>query len=316
MIRIRLLFPAIALCAAVTALSAQEHDRHDEHGHAEEGHDEHAHDDHADAPQFRVTDFQEFGVTLAIAGPGDVDEVIELPAEVRPNADRLSHLAPPYPGIVRSVEKTVGDRVAAGDVLAVIESETLARYPLKAAFAGTVIDKHVTPGETVTRDDRLFIIGDLSTVWIEIDVYLEVLSQVREGQAVDLATATGDVHARGTVSYISPVVDPGTRTAAARVVLANEDGRWRPGSFVTASILAPLSAPLVVTRRSLQTMEGRSVVFVVEDGRFETRPVKVGRLGRRHAEILGGLSAGDQYADESSFVVKADLLKGEAEHQH
>lgn len=298
---IRLLAFTLAVAGAAAPLKAAE---------------EHEHHEHEDEHAVGVEEFQKFGVALGTASAGTVDVSIDLPAEIRPNADRLSHLAAPFPGIVRAVHKTVGDSVAAGDVLATIESESLVRYPLKTELAGTVVDKHVTPGETVTRDDHLFIIADLSTVWVEIEVYLDVLPQVHEGQSVRLSSAVGQSEAEGTVSYISPIVDPATRTATARVVLPNSGGRWRPGTFVTASIMDPVAASTVVTRRALHRIEGKDVVFVVDGDHFTPRPVILGRVGRTMAQIQGGLAVGDRYADENSFLVKAELLKGEAEHEH
>lgn len=298
---------ALVFCGAASFAFASEDDHHDQESDTA-GHDRES--------RFEVEDFAPFGVTIATAGPGDVDRVLELPAEVRPNADRLSHLAAPFPGIVRAVHKTVGDPVRAGELLAVIESETLVSYPLKAGFDGVVIDKHVTPGETVTRDHRLFIVADLSTVWVEVDVYLDALPLVQTGDAVRLEAARGQLSAEGRVSYIAPIIDEATRTAKARVVLANADGQWRPGLFVTALVTRPLPAAVTVSRRALHNLEGRTVVFTVENDRFEVRPVVVGVTGAATAAIESGLVAGERFADEGSFLVKAELLKGDAGHDH
>lgn len=301
---------SLLLLAGLIAVSVSPPLAAQEHAHEDETHSEEQH------ANFHVADFQQRGVTIGSAKPGDVDVFIELPAEVRPNADRLSHLAAPFPGIVRAVHKTVGDAVRAGETLAVIESETLATYPLKAGFDGVVIDKHVTPGEAVTREHQLFIIADLSTVWIEIDVYLDALPLVRTGQAVRLETVHGGSAADGTVSYISPVVDQATRTATARVVLPNPDGQWRPGLFVTAFLARPVQAAVVAPRRALHNVDGQTVVFAVEDDHFVVRQVVVGTVGRFGAAIERGLVAGERFADEGSFLVKAELLKGEAAHEH
>jgi cobalt-zinc-cadmium efflux system membrane fusion protein len=306
---------SFAVCVAVAAPAAasQEHDGHDDDHHAEHSRETHADEPHA---AFAIDAFRNAGVTMATAGPGDVDVTVELPAEVRPNADRLSHLAAPFPGVVRAVHKTIGDSIHAGDLLAVIESETLMTYPLKAGFDGVVIDKHVTPGETVTRDHRLFIIADLSTVWVEIDVYLDALPLVQRGQTVRLETARGEMSAEGRVSYIAPIIDQATRTAKARVVLDNSGGRWRPGLFVTALVARPVPTAVLVPRRALHNVEGRTVVFAVDGDRFAIRPVVVGVTGRATAAIESGLVAGERFADQGSFLVKAELLKGEAAHEH
>ncbi len=278
--------------------------------------DEHDHHDEDAGSGFTVADFERHGVRLATAGPGEIDLGVQLPGEVRPNADRIAHIAPRFPGIVREVRKNVGDRVRAGDVLAVIESENLSTFDLKAGFDGVVIDKHIAPGETVSREEPAFIVADLSTVWVNISVYQTALSQVRVGRPVTIAASHGELETTGTVSYLAPIVDQATRTASARVVLPNPDGAWRPGLFVTATVYNPQQAAVVVPRLALQTLDGRPVVFVAEGERFEARPVTVGRVGKTRAEILGGLAAGERFADEGTFLVKAELAKGEAAHDH
>lgn len=278
-----------------------------------QGHGEHGHDE---PRSFPVEEFETYGVRVETAGPGTVDTGIELPAEVRPNADRLAHVAPRFPGIVREVRKHIGDVVRADDVLARIESDNLATYDLRAAFAGTIIDKHLAPGEVVTRERAVFVIADLSTVWVTLHVYQRALPRLRVGQSVVVTTRDGSLAAEGTLSYLSPVVDETTRAAAGRVVLPNPDGRWRPGLFVVATVSRPVEAPVVVPRRALHAVGGETVLFVVHDDGFVARPVTVGEIGRTRAAIAAGLSPGERFADEGSFLVKAELGKGAAAHAH
>jgi cobalt-zinc-cadmium efflux system membrane fusion protein len=299
---IRTLLLALVLVGRIV-LAAEEHDHdHDAHAETEAG--------------FVVADFERSGVRLATVGPGEIDLGVELPGEVRPNADRIAHVAARFPGIVREVRKQVGDTVRADDVLAVVESEHLASFDVRAAFDGTVIDKHIAPGEAVDRDEPAFIIADLSTVWVTISVYQSALADVRIGQPVVIQASHGNLEATGRVAYISPVVDQATRTASARVVLPNPDGAWRPGVFVTATIFDPVAAAVVVPRRAVQTLNRRSVVFVVDGDRFAARDVVLGRSGRTKVEIVSGIVPGDRIADERSFLVKAELAKGAAEHHH
>jgi membrane fusion protein, heavy metal efflux system len=284
-----------------------------EHGAGEE--DEHEHE--AEGRAFTVAEFERFGVRVGTAGPGLVDAAIELPGEVRPNGDRIAHLAPRFPGLAREVRKRVGDEVRAGEVMAIIEGDNLASFSLQAAFPGTVIDRHVSMGEIVGPDRAAFIVADLSNVWVEIDVYQRALDRVRPGQPVRISENRGQNVAEGVVSYVSPVVDQATRTARARVVLANPEGRWRPGAFVTVLLLEPAPANVVVPRRAVHRVDRERVVFVVVGDHFEARPVTLGASGRSLVAITKGLESGERFADEDSFLVKAELAKGaSAGHHH
>ena len=292
---------AVLLAVLPMAHATEEH----EHG----GHEEPEH-------AFTVAEFQQAGVTVVTAGPGEVDVAVELPGEVRPNADRIAHIAPRFPGLVRDVRAHVGDRVRTGDVLAVVESEQLAPFEIRAAFDGTVVDKHIVPGEAVTREEAAFIVADLSTVWVIVSVYQDALSLVRVGRPVRIVASHGGLEAEGLVSYVSPIVDQSTRTALARVVIANPDGIWRPGLFVTATVYDPVETAVVVPRRAVQMLEGKPVVFVVDGEHFGPRAVTIGRTGRSRLEVRHGLAAGERVADEQSFLVKAELAKGAAGHDH
>jgi cobalt-zinc-cadmium efflux system membrane fusion protein len=273
-------------------------------------------DEHDDSSEFTVAALEKHGVRVATAGPGRVDAAIELPGEVRPNGDRIAHLAPRFPGIAREVRKAVGDTVGDGEVLAVIEGDNLSSFALKAALAGMVIDRHVTPGELVTPERAAFIVADLSTVWVEIDVYQRALDRVRPGRPVLITAGRSTAAAEGTISHVSPVVDQATRTARARVVLANPEGIWRPGSFVTALVLDPSDAAVVVPRRAVHRLDGERVVFVASGDRFAARPVTLGRVGRTRVEIASGLEAGERFADEGSFLVKAEIAKAAGAEHH
>ncbi len=263
---------------------------------------------------FTVEDFARAGVRVLTAGPGEVDAALELPAEVRPNGDRVAHIAPRYSGIVREVRKYVGDPVRTGDVLAVVESDNLSTFEVRAALDGAVIEKHLTPGEAVGRDRPVFVIADLSSVWVDVSVPLSALPGVRVGLVVSIRAAHAGIESAGTVSYVTPVVDPTTRTATARVVLPNADRRWRPGTFATVTILSPVAAAVVIPHDAVQRIEERPTVFVVAGDRFEARPIVIGRAGRSTVEVTAGVRPGERYAAERSFLVKAELTKGQAGH--
>ncbi len=302
-----------------------DHHAHDEAEHVghddDPGHDEHeegGHDDDEGGVQLTERQMAEFGVTVSVAGPGVVDMGVELPCEVRPNGDRLAHIVPRFPGIVTDVRKSIGDAVRTGDVLAVIESsDSLTPYSLTTLIDGTVIEKHLTKGEAVDRDKQAFAIADLSSVWVDCSVFQKDLDRVSIGKAVRVSAGDDDDAADGIVSYLTPVVDQPTRTATARTVLENADGRWRPGMFVSVRVLEPVSVALAVAHSSLQTLGADRVVFVEQgEGGFLPRPVALGRSGATEVEVVSGLEPGERYVATNSFLLKAELGKGSAEHEH
>jgi cobalt-zinc-cadmium efflux system membrane fusion protein len=277
--------------------------------------DDHLSHDDADAPTARVSVLQEFGVTLATAAPGIVDPGLELPGEIRPDATRTAHVAARFPGVARSVRARVGESVHKGDVLAIVESQTLAPYELRAPFDGTVVESLLVLGETADPATPAFVVADLDVVWAEISVYQKHLAQVRPGQRVRITAGYGVAEAEGSVSYVSPILDETTRTATARAVLANSDRRWRPGMFVTAHVLDPVEAAVAVPTTALQREGDDTIVFVVDGDVFRPRPVKLGRVGLTTAEVTAGLQPGERFAATGSYLVKAELGKG-AGHGH
>lgn len=190
------------------------------------------------------------------------------------------------------------------------------RYEIKAPFAGTVIEKHITLGEVVNPDTSSFVLADLSNVWIDATVYPQDIPHVIVGRSVIVSAAGVDTH-RGEITYVSPKVDEGTRTGMARVVVPNADGHWRPGMFVRADlVVSEENARIVVPDSAIQTIENQPIVFVEEHGGFEKRPIVIGRKSGTHCEILSGLNAGERYAMTGTFILKAELGKAGAEHVH
>jgi cobalt-zinc-cadmium efflux system membrane fusion protein len=234
---------------------------------------------------------------------------------VRPNADRTAHLAPRFAGQAREVHGEVGQRVHGGDLLAVIVSDTMAPFELRSPLDGVVVDRHLVVGETVSPGSPVFVIADLSSVWVDINVYQKDLPDVRAGQPMRISAGYGIAEVETTVSYVSPVLDQATRTAIARAVVQNPDGAWKPGLFVTALVLRPQQVSIAVPRTAIQVRAGLPLVYVVDGDRFVARPVRLGRIGRTVAEIRDGLRAGERYAATNSFLVKAELEKSEAEDE-
>ncbi|NUQ75099.1 MAG: efflux RND transporter periplasmic adaptor subunit [Polyangiaceae bacterium] len=206
-------------------------------------------------------------------------------------------------------------------------------YTLIAPIDGTIIEKHISIGEVLKDDTQAFVIADLSSIWVNVTVYAKDLARVHTGQTVRVRAEGIEQPAAGTITYVGPVVGEQTRSAVARVVLKDPGKAWRPGLFVTADVAVDQAdAPVVISYEGVQTVEGKEVVFVEEDDAFEARPIKLGRRGRAPVpdvppatpdaqgselvEVLSGISAGDRYVGKNSFILKAELGKSEAGHEH
>lgn len=254
------------------------------------------------------------GVVIAAAGPAEIREEIDLPGEIVLDADRVAHIVPRFPGIVQEVRRSLGDRIAAGDVMAIVQSNvSAAPYEVQSLMPGVVIEKRVSLGEYVRDDQDIFVVADLSRVWVDISIYSRYLSSVKVGQRVRVTSAGVEESAEGRVGYLGPVLGESTRTGVARVVLENPRGVWQPGLFVIAHIAVDVrTVGVAVPDDAVQTLHGRSVVFVRDGDRFDVRTVTLGRRDPRRVEIVSGLVPGEEYVASGSFLFKAESSKSEA----
>ncbi len=288
-------------------------------------HDEHDQDEgkeHGEeVARLSEKELEEFGIKLATVKKGKIQLHVDLSGEIKIDPDRLAHIVPRFPGVVKEVRKKIGDRVKKGEVIAVIESnESLAPYDVRSLIDGTVIDMHMTKGEVIEDAEHAVVIADLSYVWANFSVYQKDLPYVKVGQPIILSAGPGTKETRGTISYVSPVVDEETRTATARVVLPNPDGTWKPGLFVKGRLIVQeVEAPVVVPRTAIEMLEDRPVVFVKTEEGFKPQTVVLGRSDESRVEIIGGLQPGQQYVAKNGFTLKAELGKsslGEGGHGH
>jgi cobalt-zinc-cadmium efflux system membrane fusion protein len=257
------------------------------------------------------------GAVLAVAGEATLSDTLSFNGVLRANQEAVVQVTPRFPGIVRSIGKRIGDTVAKNDQLASIESNhSLTVYDLKAPISGTVIDRQISLGEYASEQKPSFVVADLSTIWVDLSIYRQDLNRVRTGDEVLIDPDDGSADIKGHISYVAPIGSSDTQTAIARIILANKDGRLRPGLFVTARlVLAKRNVPVAVRAGAIQTLENKTVVFVREGGdKIEARPVALGESDARFVEVRAGLSAGEPYVAENSFVVKAEMGKAEAEH--
>lgn len=258
------------------------------------------------------------GIGLETAGPSVLRDTLRLNGVLQANQETLVQITPRFPGIVRDVRKRIGDRVEKDETLATVESnQSLRVYDVRTPLAGTVIERGATLGEYVSDQKPTFVVADLSTIWADFSVYRRDIKKVRIGDTVLIDLEDGGEPVAGKISYLSPVGSSDTQSALARAVVNNPDGRLRPGLFVTGRLLlSEKPVPLAIKLGAVQTFENRNVVFVRDGEKFEPRDVELGERDADQAEVVFGLAEGDVYAAKNSFVIKAELGKSTAAHEH
>ena len=194
---------------------------------------------------------------------------------------------------------------------------TAGGYALKSPINGTVTRKQVVVGQVIELSQILFEVADLNTVWAEVSIPTKNLGVVKVGQSVSVAATAFAQTEAGKITYIAPLIDAQSRTATARVVLNNQNRNWLVGLPVNVDLVAnEVNVPLAVSVEAIHSLHYGDVVFGRYGEYFEARPVELGRRDSKYVEVLSGLNEGEKYAAGNSFVVKAELGKGGASHDH
>jgi cobalt-zinc-cadmium efflux system membrane fusion protein len=260
---------------------------------------------------------ESMGVKTKAAGPTLLREQLTLSGTVQADPTRISRVRARYPGVVREVSVQPSSVVARGAVLAQVQSnESMQNYAVTAPIAGTVVEMRAQVGEA-TGEEPLFTLIDVSKVWVELDVFQSGLARIDEGQPVELFDLDGTSVAVGRIGRIAPLAVHGSQSVRARVVLDNASGSLRPGQFVTGKVtVAETQVALAVERAAIQRFRDFDVVFERIGDQYEVRMLELGRADATHIEVLGGLKPGAQYVAENSYLIKADIEKSGASHDH
>jgi membrane fusion protein, heavy metal efflux system len=321
---------ALFLADIYMANAATEKDdhKHQENEHADEkdahaddhekpGEEEHA-DEHGDEKMKLSAEQQKTsGIQLAEAGPIDIQQTLPLYGVVVPNAERIQSIKARFPGVIRTVNRKQGDKVSVGDALATIESnESMKVYTIRATMNGIITDRHAVEGEQ-TGDEPLFVVADMTTVWVDLSIFPRDVTRLQLGQQVRIEQVQRKLVDKGQLVYISANANPVNQAISARVLLDNSKGQWIPGHFVNAqATLSKTPVAVAVQNDALQTLEGKTVIFVKEADGFELRPVRLGKADSEFSEVVEGIAAGDTYVARNSFILKSEMGKESAEHGH
>lgn len=256
------------------------------------------------------------GVRTEIAGSAQLVQTVTLYGRIVPDPAHERQVSARYPGSIRAVSKKLGERVAAGEALAQIESnESLQTYTVTAPIAGIVTVRNANQGEQ-SGDRALFTIMDPSSVWAELSVFPRDRAKVRPGAAVRVKSADSDVVVEGKVDRVD-VLAGANQAVTARVTLKNPNNEFVSGGFVTAEVaVAERTVPMAVKTSGLQPFRDFTVVYEQVGETYEVRMLELGEQHGEWVEVLGGLDPGARYVTENSYVIKADVEKSGASHDH
>jgi len=251
------------------------------------------------------------GISIEVVGPAVLRKTMKLNGKIGPNEERMVHVSPRFPGIVKTIAKRLGDGVKNGEALAVIESnESLQPYDVKSEIDGTIIKKDIALGEFVDTSKTIFIVADLSTVWVDFSVYRHESESLQVGQKVLIQPSESGDKIESTISYISPFGLENTQTTLARAVVPNANGQLRPGLFVEGNVvLEEVPVPIAVKASALQTMDEKPVVFIEVAKGFEAREIEIGERDDEYVQIKSGVAAGEKYVAENSFALKSEFAR-------
>lgn len=380
---------AVAGCGKGAAQDdhAGEGDKHAEHSGEKEG-------GHSGNEELVLTteEATRAGIKVEAVQPQALADTVTVTATIRPDQERLAHVAPRIEGRVASAPAKLGDKVRAGQVLATLDSVAVgeahaqwvqaqsdlrvaernlerakaldadeiiprkdflsaqaerekaaaaqraaaerlrllggtakvggnaAGFTVTAPFAGTVIEKKAVLGELAAPSEPMFAIADLGTVWIQADLSEALLAKVRVGASakVSVPAYPGETFT-GKVGHIAAMLDKETRTVAARIEVANADGRLKPEMFATAVIEVGGSdkrEAIALPDAAIVLMQGQPTVFVYEQGAYAMRVVEPGERLAGRTVVKSGLVAGDEVVTAGAYALKARKLKSSVGHGH
>ncbi len=267
--------------------------------------------------QIPVDIASEMGIQSEVVGPRTITDRRTFTGRVQTNPNRLSRIRPRFAGVVKAVRVELGDTVSAGDVLATVQSnESLQNYNIKAPIDGLIVKRDLQVGEA-TGETPLFVIVDHSDVWVELDIFVRDLALIEKGQSVLVETLDAKDQVTATIDWVSPLTSHASQSVRARVTVPNKEGLFRPGQFIRGHVtIAEHEVALAVRQSALQSFRDFQVVFARFDDTYEVRMLELGRSNHDWAEVLSGIEAGTQYVTENSYLIKADIEKSGASHDH
>lgn len=287
------------------------HDHHDKVKKHEQGHDEH--ENHIDISAELI---KQYGIETEQVSPQFLKKQLEFYGIIQIPQDRITLISAPYQSKVSQVHVSIGDKVRKGQkLIRLTNTKNLQSYTIRSPVSGLITERWANNGEIV-QQDALLKIANLSKVWVDFTVFPKQLMNLKENQPLVVSSLDDEVSSKTVLNYILPSMTGG-HLAKARAVVDNKNGTWFAGMHVMVKVT--VSEQLVnhaVKLTAIQTLEGKSVVFVKQGENFEEKEITTGLSDGVYIEVLTGLNGDEEYVNKNSFVMKADLMKHSAGHGH
>ena len=259
------------------------------------------------------------GIRVGRAGPGVIADEHEVQGLLTPVDGAVAKVMARFPGPIRALRANVGDRVRAGQPLATIESNlSLTNYTVSAPISGVVLSRDASVGAVASEGMALYEIVNTSELWVDLHIFGRDAQHIQPGNAVAVTRMSDGTTVHTTLERILPSTATASQSTVARARIPNADGLWRPGTAVKARVTVDQAdVALVVPLSAIQTDGDDEVVYVKQGtDTYVTRPVSLGRRDARRVEVLEGLKPGERIVVWQSFLIKADIEKSTAEHEH
>jgi membrane fusion protein, heavy metal efflux system len=257
------------------------------------------------------------GIEVETVGPATISDIREVEGVVQLATTARSEIRAQFPGKVMVVTKAIGDYVKKGQLLARIESrESLQIYPVYSPVSGVVAERNANVGN-VAIDQPIYVITDPGQTTVVFNIFPRDLGTIRPGQKIDIETLDGQPVAASVLSGYLPEGNAAAGTALVRASLPNRDGRWRPGMALHGRVTVnAVTVPLAVRTQALQRFRDFTVVFANFGEDYEVRMLELGRKTPEWTEVLSGIKPGTRYAAKGAFLIRADIEKSGASHDH
>lgn len=258
------------------------------------------------------------GVRSEKAGPATIAELIDMSGRIEITPEGKADVRARLPGVILSMQGELGQQVRRGQVLLRVESShSLQTYTVTAPISGTIVEKNANIGD-VTGDRALFVIADPTQLHAEFFVYPRDAERVKVGQAVSLRSLSGEAKLTGTVEAILPTADLASQTVLAHVHLPpSAANQFRPGMGIEGAFsITQTQVPLAVRTKAIQRFRDSDVVYAKVGNSYEVRMLELGRRTPEWTQVLGGLEPGTDYVTDGAFLIRADIDKAGASHDH